>query len=291
MPLGELFVSGPRKGVLLTSLPRSRTSRLGMRSMVMPTRTQNQLPPVDRRIRCPCRSGPPPRALPICSVHSNGLTAEVRGHASARRTPPLLPSLHQSLSPVLSGPGETQERWEIMCPRTIQWHHYRAKPARGSATSTRCVVGAADPGFPFALLPSSMVPSPLIFHRGEDNLASGGVWKMVRRTRACFVGVINVLLTVMPVVAQVMSKSPSPAQPSPQQSTPMQPTSPRPTMQPVPSLQLNCVYFQRNANGSWTQRSPVTVDGETLNTPGMRIKPGTIVGGIELVAALNRQCP
>jgi hypothetical protein len=114
---------------------------------------------------------------------------------------------------------------------------------------------------------------------------------MVGRKRACFVGVVNVLLTVMPATAQMMNKSPSPAQPSPQQSTPMQLTSPRPTMQSVPNLQLNCGYFQRNANGSWTQRSPVTVDSQTLDTPGMRIKPGTIVGGIDLVARSTDSAP
>jgi hypothetical protein len=91
--------------------------------------------------------------------------------------------------------------------------------------------------------------------------------------------------------AQVMTKSPSPAQPSPQQASPLRPTSPRPTMQATPNIQLNCAYFQRNSNGSWTQRSPVTVNGETLDTPGVRINTGTIVGGIDLGATLNRQCP
>jgi hypothetical protein len=42
-------------------------------------------------------------------------------------------------------------------------------------------------------------------------------------------------------------------------------------MQATPNQQLNCAYFQRNANGSWTQRSPVTVNGQTLDTPGVRI--------------------
>jgi hypothetical protein len=97
-------------------------------------------------------------------------------------------------------------------------------------------------------------------------------------------------MAAAPANAQVMTKSPSPAQASPQQASPMQPTSPRPAMQATSNLQLNCAYFQRNSNGSWTQRSPVTVNGQTLDTPGVRINPGTIVGGIDLGAALNRQC-
>jgi hypothetical protein len=102
---------------------------------------------------------------------------------------------------------------------------------------------------------------------------------------------VSILVAVAPATAQVMTKSPSPAQASPQQASPFQPTSPRPTMQATPNQQLNCAYFRRNANGSWTQRSPVTVNGQTLDTPGERINPGTIVGGIDLGAALNRQCP
>jgi hypothetical protein len=113
---------------------------------------------------------------------------------------------------------------------------------------------------------------------------------MLSRTLSYCVAV-SVLLAGVTADAQVMTKSPSPAQASPQQASPMQPTSPRPTMQATPNIQLNCAYFQRNSNGSWTQRSPVTVNGETLDTPGVRINPGTIVGGINLGATLNRQCP
>jgi hypothetical protein len=116
----------------------------------------------------------------------------------------------------------------------------------------------------------------------------------VSRTLACCVAV-NIVLTAMPATSQVMNKSSSPAQASPQQgtplpATPMQPTSPRPTMQAVPNLQLNCANFQRNTNGSWTQRTPVTVDGKTSGAAGSRLKPGTMAGGTDLGAALDRQC-
>jgi hypothetical protein len=113
---------------------------------------------------------------------------------------------------------------------------------------------------------------------------------MLSRTLSYCVAV-KILMAAVPATAQVMTKSPSPGQASPQQASPLQPTSPRSTMQATPNVQLNCGYFQRNSNGSWTQRGPVTVDGQTLDTPGVRINPGTIVGGIDLGAALNRQCP
>ena len=113
---------------------------------------------------------------------------------------------------------------------------------------------------------------------------------MLSRTLSYCIAV-SILQAAAVAGAQVMTKSPSPAQASPQQASPMRPTSPRSTMQATPNIQLNCAYFQRNSNGSWTQRSPVTVNGETLDTPGVRINPGTIVGGIDLGATLNRQCP
>jgi hypothetical protein len=114
-------------------------------------------------------------------------------------------------------------------------------------------------------------------------LPPGGPWKM-SRTLACS-DATSILAVTIPASAEVMTKSPSPGQASPQRARPMQPTSPPPTMQAVPNVQLNCAYYQRNANGSWTQRSPVTVDGQTLAGLGVRINPGTIVGGIDLGAA------
>ena len=101
---------------------------------------------------------------------------------------------------------------------------------------------------------------------------------------------VKILMMAVPATAQVMTKSPSPAQASPQQPSPLQPTSPESTMQATPNIQLTCAYFQRNSNGSWTQRSPVTINGQTLNVSGVRINPGTIIGGIDLGAVLNRQC-
>jgi hypothetical protein len=102
---------------------------------------------------------------------------------------------------------------------------------------------------------------------------------------------VGIFMAAVPATAQVMSKPPSPAQASPQQASPLQPTSRRSTLQATPNVQLNCAYFQRNSNGSWTQRSPVTINGQTMDTPGVRISPGTIIGGIDLGATLNRQCP
>jgi hypothetical protein len=101
---------------------------------------------------------------------------------------------------------------------------------------------------------------------------------------------VKILMMAVPATAQVMTRSPSPAQASPQQASPLQPTSPESTMQATSNIQLTCAYFQRNSNGSWTQQSPVTVNGQTLDIPGVRINPGTIIGGIDLGAALNRQC-
>jgi hypothetical protein len=100
---------------------------------------------------------------------------------------------------------------------------------------------------------------------------------------------VKILMMTVPATAQVMTKSPS-AQASPQQASPLQPTSPESTMQATSNIQLTCAYFQRNSNGAWTQRSPVAVNGQTLDIPGVRINPGTIIGGIDLGAALNRQC-
>jgi hypothetical protein len=102
--------------------------------------------------------------------------------------------------------------------------------------------------------------------------------------------VVVALAAAPSATAQVMTKSPSPAQASPRQVSPMQPTSPRTTMQAVPDVQLNCAYFQRNSNGSWTQRGPVTVNGHTMDATGVIITPGTRVGGLDLAATLSRQC-
>jgi hypothetical protein len=73
------------------------------------------------------------------------------------------------------------------------------------------------------------------------------------------IAVKMILMVAVPASAEVMTKSPSPAQASPQTASPFQATSPPQTMQATPNLQLNCAYFQRNSNGSWTQQGPVTV--------------------------------
>jgi hypothetical protein len=113
---------------------------------------------------------------------------------------------------------------------------------------------------------------------------------MFNRTLAHCVAV-STLAVVASATAQVMTTSPSPSQASPSQASPMQSTLPPSSpMQAVPNVQLDCAYFQRNSNGSWTQRSPVTVDGKTMDVPGVKITPGTTVGGIDLAATLNRQC-
>ena len=114
---------------------------------------------------------------------------------------------------------------------------------------------------------------------------------MLSKPPSYCVAIKIILMVAVPATAQqVMTKSPSPAQASPQTASPFQPTSPPQTMLATPNLQLNCAYFQRNSNGSWTQQGPVTVNGQTLDVSGVRINPGTVIGGINLGAALNRQC-
>jgi hypothetical protein len=71
----------------------------------------------------------------------------------------------------------------------------------------------------------------------------------------------------------------SPIQESPTQSQPVVP-------------KLNCAIFQRVANGSWVQLQlhRLSAGGRTINLSGPIITEGTVVSGIDLVAALNQQC-
>ena len=82
--------------------------------------------------------------------------------------------------------------------------------------------------------------------------------------------------------AQGKTPAPSPAQASPIQESPMQ------SQRVVPKL--NCAIFQRLANGSWVQLHPLSAGGRTINLSGPIITEGTVVSGIDLVAALNQQC-
>ena len=81
--------------------------------------------------------------------------------------------------------------------------------------------------------------------------------------------------------AQVKTPAPSPAQASPIQELPTQ------SQRVVPKL--NCAIFQRLANG-WVQLHPLSAGGRTINLSGPIITEGTVVSGIDLVAALNQQC-
>ena len=114
---------------------------------------------------------------------------------------------------------------------------------------------------------------------------------MFNRKSVAYCVAVGTLVVATSATAQVMTTSPSPSQASPSQASPMQSTSPQSSpIQAVPNVPLDCAYFQRNSNGSWTQQRPVTVDGKTMNVPGKIISGGTVVGGIDLPAALNREC-
>lgn len=93
---------------------------------------------------------------------------------------------------------------------------------------------------------------------------------------------LGALAVAASATAQVKTPAPSPAQASPIQESPMQ------SQRVVPKL--NCAIFQRLANGSWVQLHPLSAGGRTINLSGPIITEGTVVSGIDLVAALNQQC-
>jgi hypothetical protein len=93
---------------------------------------------------------------------------------------------------------------------------------------------------------------------------------------------LGALALAASATAQVKTPAPSPAQAPPIQESPTQ-------SQPV-APKLNCAIFQRLANGSWVQLHPLSAGGRTINLPGPIITEGTVVSGIDLVAALNQQC-
>jgi hypothetical protein len=66
-------------------------------------------------------------------------------------------------------------------------------------------------------------------------------------------------------------------------------TSTEPLEQPKRQL-LSCSNFKPNADGSWNPVEAVTLGGVTLN-PGVSIRPGVSVGGIDLGEKLNANCP
>jgi hypothetical protein len=73
---------------------------------------------------------------------------------------------------------------------------------------------------------------------------------------------------------------------SPSGSTAGQAT-PSPT---VAQPQLTCADFRHNPNGSWTPLHPVTLGGVSMGA-GVAFSEGVQFGGIDLAAALNKQCP
>jgi hypothetical protein len=73
---------------------------------------------------------------------------------------------------------------------------------------------------------------------------------MLSKTPSYCIAVKMTLMVAVPASAEVMTKSPSPAQASPQTASPFQPISPPQTMQATPNLQLNCGYFRRNSNSA-----------------------------------------
>lgn len=65
---------------------------------------------------------------------------------------------------------------------------------------------------------------------------------------------------------------------------------------PAPSVSssatpLTCADFQHNPDGSWSPLHPVTINGVTMGGPGVKFTVGVAFGGVDLAAALNKQCP
>ena len=65
-----------------------------------------------------------------------------------------------------------------------------------------------------------------------------------------------------------------------------------PPQQVLPSP-FRCADFTRNSDGSWSPLRPITIKtGETTATlaPGVSFGTGASFAGVDLAAALNRQC-
>jgi hypothetical protein len=50
-----------------------------------------------------------------------------------------------------------------------------------------------------------------------------------------------------------------------------------------------CSDFQHNADGSWSPRHAVRVNGVTMG-PGVAFRAGVGFGGVDLAATLNQRC-
>jgi hypothetical protein len=62
------------------------------------------------------------------------------------------------------------------------------------------------------------------------------------------------------------------------------------TITQTASRPLTCADFQRNADGSWSPTYPIGLNGVSFG-PGVSFNPGVSLGGVDLAAALNQQCP
>jgi hypothetical protein len=67
------------------------------------------------------------------------------------------------------------------------------------------------------------------------------------------------------------------------------PNSSRPA-QDGSMVPLNCGDFKYNQDGSWSLLHSVTINGVTMSSSNSRFTEGVVVGGVDLAAALNRQC-
>ena len=67
------------------------------------------------------------------------------------------------------------------------------------------------------------------------------------------------------------------------------PNSSRPA-QDGSMVPLNCGDFKYNQDGSWSLLHPVTINGVTMGGSNSRFTEGVVLGGVDLAAALNRQC-
>jgi hypothetical protein len=64
---------------------------------------------------------------------------------------------------------------------------------------------------------------------------------------------------------------------------------PNVAISPPPPAMWKCSDFQHNADGSWSPRHAVRVNGVTMG-PGVAFRPGVGFGGVDLGATLNQRC-
>ncbi len=62
----------------------------------------------------------------------------------------------------------------------------------------------------------------------------------------------------------------------------------------APEFQMSCTLFKRDADGAWHVTQPMTLQpaaGPVALKPSRKFRPGTLLGGFDLAAALEGACP